>query len=161
MYQAILPIRGASSTSRRPDRPPRPQEHRGPVDHHGDGHRYPRRLRPREAPYQCSMADADVDGMRTSGTSLLTLLFRFMRPLIENGHALAQPPLYKIKWEGTRGRAGDTTLTASGTARSRRWAARPARSCPRTRACSAALGEMNAKEPGRRRWIPPTGCCGR
>ncbi|CAA9377460.1 MAG: DNA gyrase subunit B [uncultured Nocardioidaceae bacterium] len=92
------------------------------------------------------MADADVDGHHIQ-TLLLTLLFRFMKPLIEGGYVyLARPPLYRLKWNNPHpheyvysDRERDA-LTKAGLAAGKKM--------PKDNAIQRykGLGEMNAEE---------------
>jgi DNA gyrase subunit B len=147
MFQAILPIRGKiiNVEKSRIDRVLKNNEVQSIITALGTGIHDDFDLAKLRYHKLVLMADADVDGQHIT-TLLLTLLFRFMRPLIENGHVyLAAPPLYKIKW--TKGGADyvysekeKDVVIAEGL--------KGGRKLPKDEAIQRykGLGEMNAKE---------------
>jgi DNA gyrase subunit B len=147
MFQAILPIRGKiiNVEKARIDRVLKNTEVQSIITALGCGIHDDFDLSKLRYHKIVLMADADVDGQHIR-TLLLTLLFRFMKPLVEAGHVfLAQPPLYKIKWPRVEAefaysdRERDALIRAGLEA---------GRKLPKDDAIQRykGLGEMNAKE---------------
>ena len=147
MFQAILPIRGKiiNVEKSRIDRVLKNTEVQSLITAMGTGIHDDFDIAKLRYHKIVLMADADVDGQHIT-TLLLTLLFRFMRPLIEHGHVyLAAPPLYKIKWT-----KGDPGYAYSDKERDGiiKIGQEAGRRLPKEEALQRykGLGEMNAKE---------------
>ncbi len=162
-HQALLPIRGKILNVQRPRSPTcsaTPSAPRSSRSSCGFGRTFD--LESARYGKVIIMTDADVDGAHIR-TLLLTLFFRYMRPLVEAGRVFAAvPPLHRIEVVNPGSKANESSTPTPRPRCAGRWPRSPsAARRPSRSSATRVSARWTPTSSRRRRWTPPTAPCAR